>query len=55
MISCHDFRADSEGDERFRTRDLLESELKARGFQVTRRPDVPQPWLRDYLYVARRR
>jgi hypothetical protein len=52
-ICCHDFRADLEGGEHFRTAELLQRLLEAQGFSVVRRLDDPRSGVRDVLYVGR--
>jgi FkbM family methyltransferase len=52
-ISCHDFKADRTGNEYFRTKAEVRGLLLEAGFEVTERPDAPDPWTRDYLYISR--
>lgn len=52
-ISCHDFIADSQSDDSFRTLQSVERLLGAAGFIVSRREDDPRPWIRDTLYASR--
>ena len=47
-ISCHDFKADRTGNEFFRTKSVIESWLRERGFEIVPR-DSPLPWLRDQV------
>ena len=49
-ISCHDFLSDD-----LRTKAFVKTFLVAHGFDVTTRPDAPEPWTRDYVYGTRRR
>lgn len=53
-ISCHDFVADSTGDDAFRSRRAVLTFLESNNFQVSTRPyRADQPWYRDYLYASR--
>jgi FkbM family methyltransferase len=52
-IACHDFEADKTGNEWFRTRQLVEDYLKAKGFKVERRSEDPRPYARDHLHAWR--
>lgn len=53
-ISCHDFVADTTGDDGMRTRSLIESFFDGHGFDRLPRREDPRPWVRDYVYVSRR-
>ncbi len=52
-ISCHDFVADLQHDEQFRTKSEVLAALRAHGFRIRSRDDHPECWVRDYLYAAR--
>ena len=49
-ISCHDFLSDD-----LRTKAFVTTFLVDHGFDVTTRPDAPEPWTRDYVYGTNRR
>lgn len=49
-IGCHDFVADETGDDRMRTRAVMEQTLTELGFEFERRADDPRRWIPDYLY-----
>jgi hypothetical protein len=51
-VSCHDFRADSGDGESYRTGAAVDRDLARLGYQVTRRPTDPRPWVRDYRYAS---
>lgn len=53
-IACHDFKAESTGNEFFRSRDKVERFLQENAFQVWTRPDDHRPYVRDMLYARRR-
>jgi hypothetical protein len=48
-ISCHDFKADQDGDEALRTKTAVREFLVEKGFRVTTRDDDARPWVRDQL------
>lgn len=52
-ISCHDFVADRDGDDAFRTREEVRDTVEQLGFRITTRPNHRHPWVRDYLYCSR--
>ena len=49
-ISCHDFIADRDGGDEFRTKDDVRKVLDKFGFRITTRAEHPDAWVRDYLY-----
>jgi FkbM family methyltransferase len=51
-VSCHDFRADAGDGESYRTGAVVDCDLARLGYQVTRRPTDPRPWVRDYRYAS---
>ena len=51
-VSCHDFRADAGDGESYRTGAAVDRDLTRLGYQVTRRPTDPRPWVRDYRYAS---
>jgi FkbM family methyltransferase len=51
-ICCHDFRADLEGDEYFRTLAPVREILEASNFHVTRRTSPGRLGIRDTLYIS---
>lgn len=53
VISCHDFIADTGGGDEFRTFDEMRAFLQGAGFELSTRPDHPNPWVRYYLYATR--
>jgi FkbM family methyltransferase len=52
-VSCHDFRADAGDGESYRTGASVDRDLARLGYEVTRRPEDPRPWVRDYRYASR--
>jgi hypothetical protein len=54
VISCHDFLAETTGDEFFRTSEVVDKALSSWGFTIHRRSDDPRAWIRDYRYAERR-
>lgn len=52
VISCHDFLAESTGDERFRTKSEVTRFLESAGYVVRTRED-PRPFAADYVYASR--
>jgi hypothetical protein len=55
-IACHDFLADTGGDDWMRTKDLVHRFLQRHGFDVVGRRAADGPaWERDYLFARRRR
>lgn len=52
-IGCHDFRYAEEGNDYFRTKDDVRRMLLVAGFEIDERPDAPEPWTKDYLYISR--
>jgi FkbM family methyltransferase len=52
-ISCHDFVADRDGGDEFRTKAEVKKLLGTFGYRLTTRPDHPNAWVRDYLYGCR--
>jgi FkbM family methyltransferase len=50
VISCHDFMATSGPDDPMRTKSIVYSFSRSRGFQVTSREEDRRPWIRDTLY-----
>jgi FkbM family methyltransferase len=55
-IACHDFLADTGGDDWMRTKDFVHRFLQRHGFDVVeRRADDDRPWARDYVFARRPR
>lgn len=53
-VSCHDFIAQSTGDDTFRTKIEVRQLLESFGFDVkSRTPEAGKPWVGDYLYATR--
>lgn len=52
-ISCHDFLADRGDGEELRSKREVRAALLAFGYQLSTRPDHPDPWVRDYFYGSR--
>ena len=52
-ISCHDFIAERDGGDEFRTKDAVRARLIELGFKVTERHDAPNPWEADVLFARR--
>ena len=52
-ICCHDFRADLEGEEHFRTLAPVRELLTSAHFRITQRTTDSRTGIRDTLYVAR--
>jgi FkbM family methyltransferase len=52
-ISCHDFVADRDGNDLFRTKRDVQESLKKFGFEIVTRPADDRRWVRDYLYASR--
>jgi hypothetical protein len=52
-ICCHDFRADLEGDEYFRTLAPVRELLMSTHFRITQRTTDSRTGIRDTLYAAR--
>lgn len=53
-ISCHDFIADSTGDDSYRSKTQVRTFLEDNGFTLTPPPpDKQRPWIDDYLFGAR--
>lgn len=52
-IACHDWLARYRGDDRFRTRESIETLLRERGFSVSARDDDPREYLRDHVHAVR--
>jgi FkbM family methyltransferase len=52
-VHCHDFVADREGDERFRTFDGVADLLSDAGYVLRLRRDHALPWIRDSIYAVR--
>jgi FkbM family methyltransferase len=52
-VSCHDFVADRDGDDAFRTKKAVRKTLERLGFEISTRPQHEHAWVRDYLYGAR--
>ncbi len=53
-ISCHDFVADSTGDDSFRSKAQMRAFLKDSGFKLmTRSAENERPWVGDYLFGSR--
>ena len=53
VIMCHDFLADSTGDETYRTRANVRRLLLEHNFELEERRDHPDPWVRDTIYGTR--
>lgn len=52
-ISCHDFIAERDGGEQFRTKDAVRQRLIELGFTVTERYEANTPWEADVLFARR--
>jgi FkbM family methyltransferase len=52
-IACHDWLARYRDDDRFRTRERVESFLRERGFAVSARDDDPREYVRDHVHGVR--
>lgn len=52
-VSCHDFKAEWNGDDSIRTRSKVIEMLEAAGFQLTYRLNDSRPWVRDAVYGVR--
>lgn len=52
-ISCHDFLADRDGGDEFRTKDAVRKRLLDLGFEVTERTEAPSAWEADVLFARR--
>lgn len=55
VVSCHDFLADGPGPDWRRTFDPVKDLLASAGYDVRTRPSDSRPWIRYYVYAARRR
>jgi FkbM family methyltransferase len=53
-VCCHDFRADRQHGEQYRTRDFVWRFLTENGFDVSRRACDSRDFVRDHLYGQRR-
>jgi FkbM family methyltransferase len=51
-VACHDRRAESDGQDAFRTKAVVRSLLESYGFTVSEGPRDENPWDRDYLYAG---
>jgi len=49
-ISCHDFIADRDGGDEFRTKADVRKQLDSFGYRIVTRAEHPDAWVRDYLY-----
>jgi hypothetical protein len=54
VISCHDFIGEAGGGDQFRTFGEVRQRLEELGFDLSTRPDHPQPWVRFYVYGRNR-
>lgn len=52
-ICCHDFKAERERDDSFRTKAEVSRILATAGFRIVRQDDHPKPWGRDHLHGLR--
>jgi FkbM family methyltransferase len=52
-IACHDFLAEEQDDDFFRTRSLVVDYLKNNGFSVATRLDDPRPYVKDHVHGSR--
>lgn len=50
-ISCHDFVADRGGSADLRTRADVLAWCQRHGLEVSRRPQDPRAWIKDYVYA----
>lgn len=52
-IACHDFLAESTGNEFYRTREFVVGFLRENGFAVSMRLDDTRPYVRDHVHAWR--
>jgi FkbM family methyltransferase len=52
-ISCHDFVAETTGDDFFRTKTLIVSWLESKGYDIKHRSSA-KPWINDTVYASLR-
>ncbi len=53
LVSAHDFRADRGDGEHFRTRAKVEACLRGAGFTMRPADDLPEDWMRSWMYWER--
>lgn len=54
-ICCHDFLADTRGNEAFRTKALVKQFLQESGFRILSRDSDPRPYIRDQVNAVNER
>jgi hypothetical protein len=52
-ISCHDFRANPQAGEHFRTKALIQEAVRREGFRIVARDSDPQPYIADQVNAVR--
>ncbi len=53
VISCHDFRAERQEGEFFRTKALIQEAVRRHGFRVVSRDSDPRAWIADQVNAIR--